>query len=207
MTDFSKPSDRLETSNGFQSDGDNFTVKTSSGKPAVIVNDKTGGFEAPNGIIASNIHPVGAVMQAFLTEKEFQEQMGKDWWLCDGRPAQGTKYAKYSDKIPDCRGRFLRSHGKSAEGRSSAQLRAHQSNATAVNGLKNSSVDLKINYKGETKEKSVQDDYGDTRTGSPGTLKRGDDVQEAISSEYRKHKHEFEINFTQKVPEIGRAHV
>lgn len=85
-------------------------------------------------------YAVGSVQQSFLTEAQFQAQMGPGWVLCDGRdltssqPNSKWQTVTGSSSIPDCRGRFLRTVG----GASSA-LGQLQEDATAVNGLRVSS--------------------------------------------------------------------
>jgi hypothetical protein len=75
---------------------------------------------------------VGSVQQSFLTEVEFQKQMGSNWVLCDGRSVPGSRWERlgYGSNIPSCTGRFLRSGGGDA-----AELRHLQDDSTALNGL------------------------------------------------------------------------
>lgn len=83
----------------------------------------------------SSLLPIGTVLQAFMGEAEFQKQYGPGWVLCDGRSVAGSLYASmFASKIPDCRGRFLRSHGPG-----SVNIGEHQSDETAANSLRNSS--------------------------------------------------------------------
>jgi hypothetical protein len=75
---------------------------------------------------------IGSVQQSFLSEEEFQKQMGKNWVLCDGRQVPGSRWERlgYGATIPNCTGRFLRSSGGDAAG-----LGVRQNQATALNGL------------------------------------------------------------------------
>jgi hypothetical protein len=75
---------------------------------------------------------VGAVQQSFLSEAEFQKQMGRGWVLCDGRTVSGSRWERlgYGSIIPNCTGRFLRTSGGDA-----ADLRSAQDDSTAINGL------------------------------------------------------------------------
>jgi hypothetical protein len=54
--------------------------------------------------------PVGATMSAFLTEAQFQSQMGTGWVLCDGRTVSGSSYATITGNtaVPDVRSTVLR---------------------------------------------------------------------------------------------------
>lgn len=58
----------------------------------------------------SQIFPVGTIKKAFLTEEQFQDQMGTTWVLMDGRDVTGSDYAILTGNttIPDARGMFLR---------------------------------------------------------------------------------------------------
>ena len=55
--------------------------------------------------------PIGAIIHALLSEKDFQAQMGKEWVLMDGRKiSKNDNIYKYfsKGKLPDARGTFLR---------------------------------------------------------------------------------------------------
>lgn len=49
-------------------------------------------------------------MSAFLTEAQFQSQMGTQWILCDGRNVAGSDYAVLTGNtvVPDARGLVIR---------------------------------------------------------------------------------------------------
>ena len=94
------------------------------------------------------IHPVGATMSAFLTETQFQNQMGTGWILADGRSVAGSTYAALTGNVnvPDARGLVLRASndgGSSAGARSDGKgdpagtqaVGTYEGDTTAVNGL------------------------------------------------------------------------
>ena len=70
--------------------------------------------------ISSSKFVVGSIQQSLLTEQEFQNLMGTDWVLLDGRSCDGTLYSKVKNisncVLPDARGKFLRTAGKTAGG-------------------------------------------------------------------------------------------
>jgi len=56
------------------------------------------------------VYPVGAYLEADITEAQFQSQMGTNWVLADGRSAVGSAYEALTGKanIPDVRGTYKR---------------------------------------------------------------------------------------------------
>lgn len=63
-------------------------------------------YALTNGLV----FPVGTIKKAFLTQEQFQDQMGTTWVLMDGRSVVGSDYATLTgnSNIPDARGMFLR---------------------------------------------------------------------------------------------------
>jgi len=67
-------------------------------------------------IYAKDIYPVGTVLNSILPESVFQEKMGSEWVLMDGRVIDSSyeiaKYLSTNDKLenrlPDAQGKFLR---------------------------------------------------------------------------------------------------
>lgn len=57
-------------------------------------------------IFVGNTNPVGSVVDAVLTEAQFQAQNGTGWVLADGRTVTGSAYATITGNstIPDFRG-------------------------------------------------------------------------------------------------------
>lgn len=99
---------------------------------------------------------IGSVQQSFLTEAEFQKQMGSNWVLCDGRTVPGSRWEQlgYGSVIPNCAGQFLRSSGGNA-----APLRSKQEQATALNGIAakattSLSSSMNVNVSGRTNDAS-----------------------------------------------------
>lgn len=58
----------------------------------------------------AKVMPVGATIDAFLTEAQFQAQTSTDWVLCNGRSVVGSQFQIITgnSNIPDCRGRYSR---------------------------------------------------------------------------------------------------
>lgn len=82
--------------------------------------------------IKARTQAIGSLQQAFLSEADFQKQMGKNWVLCDGRSVVGSTYEAlgYGAAVPNCTGRFLRSAGGNA-----APLRTAQEQAIDVSKI------------------------------------------------------------------------
>ena len=83
---------------------------------------------------------VGSIQQSVLSESSFQAQMGSSWVLMDGGSCSGSTFSRMTGtlencKLPDARGRFLRSSGSAGQGIASAPLGEQQNQGTAKNGL------------------------------------------------------------------------
>lgn len=88
--------------------------------------------------------PVGSIIQSVLTVAQFQAINGTDWVPMEGQGlgSQGSSGKAICDTyaictLPDARNRYLRSAGTG-----DANLRVAQEDATAVNGLANSSSSI-----------------------------------------------------------------
>lgn len=95
--------------------------------------------QASLATLVNNIFAVGSLQISFLTEEQFQKEMGAGWILCDGRstnngrPIAETRWGQLTGRsnIPDCRGQFFRTVGGM-----SAPLGQNQGHKTSANGLK-----------------------------------------------------------------------
>lgn len=77
---------------------------------------------------------LGSIQQSLLTEPEFQTLMGSGWVAMDGRSIAGSRLAELTkgrlERLPDARGRFLRTAGGAA-----ATVGDVQGQSTSANGL------------------------------------------------------------------------
>ncbi len=97
---------------------------------------------------------VGSVHQSLLTAAQFGKLMGKGWVLCDGRdiseeyPDSKWHEVTRTTKIPDCRGRFLRSVGGNAAGLGEVQDDTSSSRGLSVSSSTFLESTLKVSVTG-----------------------------------------------------------
>ena len=105
---------------------------------------------------------IGSVQQSFLTESQFQQQMGSGWVLCDGSTAPAnSRYIQLNlgsalgydnpARLPDCKDRFLRSAG----GAAAAVLGSAQVAGTNVADVQYSAVSSSSSNTSRTVNSSV----------------------------------------------------
>lgn len=123
-----------------------------------------------NSSLAGDIWPVGTIIQSILEENPFQDQMGSEWVLMDGRPVSksdeisshldGTTDASGNILLPDARGKFLRM----IDDRSDAAERAEKGDPEANRILGGYQADI---FQGHYHNANAR---GDTGTGGVGTI-------------------------------------
>jgi hypothetical protein len=87
--------------------GDVFEVSDDLVEDRTIVNID---LSTQQQVLINLVYPVGAYLEADITEAQFQSQMGMGWVLADGRSVVGSAFETLTGKtnIPDVRGTYKR---------------------------------------------------------------------------------------------------
>ncbi len=120
LAQINSPSASYSYSVGSGGSGTTGTTTGGNGGSGIIIVTEYYSFSGGTAFSAlatsPSVHPVGAIMSAYLTETQFQAQMGTGWVLQDGRNVTGSTYAYLTGNstIPDARGLFIRGSGTNA---------------------------------------------------------------------------------------------